>query len=77
MNEEERRILDRTFKMVEENNRILRAMHRSAIVGRIMHLLYWVLIIVASFAAYYLIQPYVGALNSAVDTVDQYKSLTQ
>ena len=49
--------------MVEENNALLRKMRRSALLGRIFHILYWVVIFGFSVGAYYLIQPYVDQVK--------------
>ena len=65
MTPEERSLLERTHKLAEENNAILRSIRRSNRFGTIMRILYWVLIIVLSFGAYYLIQPYLQAVTGA------------
>ncbi|KKW11235.1 MAG: hypothetical protein UY50_C0018G0003 [Parcubacteria group bacterium GW2011_GWA2_49_9] len=59
MTPEERQLLIQTSRLVEENNKILRKMHRAALWGRIMRILYWAVIIALSVGAYYFIQPYV------------------
>lgn len=66
MTPEERQILIQTSRMVEENNKLLRKMHRAAIWGRIMHFLYWLIIIGLSFGAFYLIQPYVETVQKSI-----------
>ena len=63
MTPEERQLLIQTHRMVEENNSLLRKMHRSALWGRIFHFLYWVVIIGLSVGAYYFIQPYVEQIQ--------------
>ena len=76
MTPEERQLLIQTSRLVEENNKILRKMHRAALWGRLWHVLYWTVIIGASVGAYYFIQPYVeqvqgvyGGLKSDVQNV--------
>jgi uncharacterized membrane protein len=49
--------------MVEENNKLLRKMHRAALWGRIFHFFYWAAIIGLSVGAYYFIQPYVDQVQ--------------
>jgi len=63
MSPEERQLLIQTSRLVEENNKILRKMHRAALWGRIMHFLYWTIIIGLSVGAYYFIQPYVDQVQ--------------
>ena len=64
MTPEERQILLQTHRLVEENNTLLRKMHRAALIGRIWHILYWVVIIALSLGAYYFIQPYIDQLTT-------------
>lgn len=59
MTPEEKSLLERTYKLTEENNEMLRSIRRSARVATAMRIVYWVIIIGASVGAYYLIQPYV------------------
>ena len=88
MTPEERQLLIQTHRMTEENNKLLRKMHRSAIWGNIFRFLYWGVIIALSVGAYYFIQPYieqvpglyggikedVGSVRAAVDQVDKASS---
>ncbi|HBV01305.1 MAG TPA: hypothetical protein DEF00_02845 [Candidatus Taylorbacteria bacterium] len=67
MTPEERQLLIQTHRLVEENNALLRKMRRSAIVGRVIHLLYWAIIIGFSVGAYYVIQPYVDQIRGIYD----------
>jgi hypothetical protein len=69
MSPEERSLLERTYKMAEENNTILRSIRRSNRFGLVMRLFYWALIIAASYGAYYFIQPYVNTVLSLYDQV--------
>ncbi|MSU55957.1 MAG: hypothetical protein EXS51_01430 [Candidatus Taylorbacteria bacterium] len=76
MTPEERQLLIQTHRMVEENTKLLRKMHRAALWGRAWHLLYWTVIIGASVGTYYFVQPYVeqaqsvyGGLRSDVQNV--------
>ena len=71
MTPEERQLLIQTSRLVEENNKILRKMHRAALWGRIFHFLYWVAIIGLSVGAYYFIQPYVDQLQQTYGSIKQ------
>lgn len=69
MTPEERQILIQTHRMVEENNKLLRKMHRAAIWGRIFHFLYWAVIIGLSVGAYYFVQPYVDGAKESFEGI--------
>jgi hypothetical protein len=71
MNPEERSLLERTYKMVEENNTILRSIRRTGRIGIAIKVFYWVIIIGISIGAFYFIQPYIDAVkNIGVDNRD-------
>ncbi|MFA6459247.1 MAG: hypothetical protein WCV79_02530 [Candidatus Paceibacterota bacterium] len=59
MTPEEKSLLERTYKLVEENNAMLRSVRRSSRITMILRGAYWLVIIGASIGAYYLIQPYI------------------
>ncbi len=76
---EERDLLMRSLKLAEENNEILRAIRRSMRLGRIMKIVYWVLIIGTAIGAFYFMQPYVDGLSDAYtgakEELDSFKSM--
>lgn len=59
MSPEEREMLAKCLALAEDNNNILRSLKRSVVWGRIVHGIYWVLIIGSTLGAYYFIQPYI------------------
>lgn len=69
MTPEERSLLERTYKLAEENNEILRSIRRSTRVSMVFRVLYWVVIIIVSFGAYYFIQPYIDMMLGAYKQV--------
>lgn len=69
MTPEERSLIERTYKLAEENNEILRTIRRSNRVSMIMRVAYWVIILIVSFGAYYFIQPYVEMMLGAYDSL--------
>ncbi len=75
MDTEDKKILDKILLLAEQNNRILRKMRRDVLVGKFLHLLYWVLIIGVSVAGYYYIKPYIGNLTAILQSMDKIKSL--
>lgn len=64
MNPEERELIEETLAISRENNKILKSIRRSARIGHIMQILYWLIIIGVSVGAYYFIQPYLEQLLS-------------
>ncbi len=66
MNPEERSLLERTYKLAEENNTILRSIRRSTRIGNVIKFIYWAIILGLSFGAYYFIQPYVQFMMGAL-----------
>ncbi len=62
MTPEEKSLLEETYRLTAENNAILKAVQRSNRMATIMRVLYWVVIIVMSFGAYYFIQPYLNMM---------------
>ncbi len=73
MGPEDRKLLEDTFHLAEENNNILKEMRRAQKLARLMTIIYWVFIIGSAVGAYYIIQPYVdqlvGAYTGAADTL--------
>jgi hypothetical protein len=80
MSPEERELLTKSIELAEENNKMLRGMRRSARISTILRILYWVIIIGATFGAYYAIQPFIDPLiksyNGMRDSVNSIKTIT-
>jgi len=57
MEPDERKMLKRVSKLSEENNALLKKIHRSIKWGRFVKLLYWVVILGSAVGAYYFFQP--------------------
>jgi hypothetical protein len=66
MNPEERSLLERTYKMTEENNEILKVMRRTARFSLALRATYWIVIIGLSIGALYFIQPYIDFVTGAL-----------
>ncbi len=71
MNPEERALIEETLAISRENNKILKSIRRSARIGQLMQITYWLLIIGASVGAYYFIQPYLEQLLGAYSGVQE------
>ena len=72
MNPEEKALLERTFKLSEENNQILRKMQRVARWGIIWGFVKILIIIVPLIAGYLYLEPY---LNQILDNFSNIKDL--
>lgn len=80
MTPEERELLTHSIKLAEENNKILRGIRRSNRFSALLRIIYWTIIIVSAYSAYYFLQPYIDAgvksYNSLKENVDSVKSAT-
>ena len=65
MDPESKKLLEESLKLGEENNKLLRSLHRSMRIRRFMSIIYWVLIIGSAFGAYYFAEPYIGQVKEA------------
>ncbi len=69
MTPEEKSLLERIYKMAEENNSILRGIRRSSRISTIFRIFYWVVILGAGAASYYYLQPYLTSILHLYDQV--------
>ena len=61
--------VERNKKLLEENNALLRKMHRNSIIGIWIRVAWYVLLIGLPFAVfYYVLNPYFAALGSSYET---------
>lgn len=70
MNSEERELLERTLRISEENNKILRGMRRAGRLATGFRIFYWLVIIGLGFGTYYFIEPYVKQFNTVYSQFD-------
>lgn len=70
MDPESKKLLEATYALEKENNKMLHSMKRSMVMARIMSILYWIIIIGISVGAYYYIQPYVNQIIKTYGTVN-------
>jgi hypothetical protein len=79
MDPESKKLLEDTFVLAQENNKMLHSLVRSMRISRIVSIIYWVLIIGSAVGAYYFIQPYIDQLMSiyggAKSNLDSFGSL--
>ena len=64
MTPEEKELLNKIAKTVEENNDVLHGIRRSMRWATVMRWFYWILIIGASIGSLWIIQPYINSLTS-------------
>ncbi len=70
MSPEEKSLLERTYKLCEENNTILLSLRRANRIGTAVKIFYWVVIIGLSVGAFYFIQPYINFMSNALGVGD-------
>jgi len=79
MDIEERQKLYRILEVSEENNQMLKTMLRNMRWGRLIKTFYWLIIIGASFGAFYYTQPYfdqlMGVYGGAKSSIDSLNSV--
>ena len=70
--------IEELLDLERDNNRMLRSMRRSIVLGNIMTVIYWLIVIGGIGWTYYYFQPYVkqyinlyDTAMSAIDTLDQ------
>lgn len=66
MSPEDRSLLEKTYKLAEENNIILMSIRRSNRISMAVRAIYWIVIIGLSVGALYFIQPYIDFLFGAL-----------
>ena len=77
MDPESKQLLQDIYVLEKENNKILRSIKRSATLGRIMSLLYWLIIIGVSVGAFYYMQPYFDKVMNLYNSISGFQQKTQ
>jgi len=62
MDPDEKELLEKTYSLAEENNKILRGIRSSNRWSTLFRAIYWIVIIGASIGAFYYVQPYANLL---------------
>ena len=73
MNPEEKELLHRVAKQVEENNDILKGMRSGERWGKFMKFIYWAVIIGIGLYTWTIMQPVIDSLTQAVNEVTRAK----
>ena len=69
MNPNEKELLQKTYDLAEENNRILHGIRRSNRMSSLFRVAYWIFIIIAAVGAYQYLQPYLNIAKKAYDNI--------
>jgi len=64
-----KKILLEHAKIAEENNKILKKIHRSMKVGGFFRAIYWIIIAGSAVGAYYFLQPFVEGAQGTLETL--------
>ncbi len=59
MDGDEKKMLEDTFELAQDNNKMLKHIRNSQRWASLMRVIYWAIIIAASVGSYYFIQPYI------------------
>jgi len=68
---EDKKLLEESYRLSQENNRLLKSLYSSMRIRRYMSIVYWVFIIGSAIGAYYFIEPYA---NQVLDVFGSAKS---
>jgi hypothetical protein len=79
MDEQERKLLEETYSLSKENNKMLHRIRRSQKFADFMRFMYWLVIIGISIGAFYFVQPYIEQMQNFVGktgvNIDSFKSI--
>jgi len=64
-----RKLLEDILGLTQENNKLLKKMHRASVWGHIFSVMYWIIIVGAMLGSYYYLQPYIDVLIGAYQTL--------
>lgn len=62
-----KRLLEENAKILNENNILLKKLHRNAVTGMVLQVIWYALLIGIPFALYFILQPYFDAFGSSYD----------
>ena len=79
MDPESKKLLEETYTLTKENNKMLRTIRRKQKWASFMRLMYWLIIIGISIGAFYYLQPYIykleSIINSTMDSINDLKNV--
>ncbi len=78
MEPEAKKLLEETYKLAEENNKMLKKIRHAQKVASFVRSVYWVIVIGLGIGAFYFIQPYFDKLTSffqdTSDSISNFKN---
>ncbi len=74
MDPEQQKAFQELLELTRENNKILTKMYRSMMWGRVVRVLYWILVIGIAIGSFYFIQPYMDQLKEVYGNVSDAKT---
>lgn len=81
MDPESKELLKATYKLVEENNSMIKKMYRHQRLSSLFRILYWVIVFGIGIGLFYYLQPYVdqfkGFVSDTTTTLNNFKSTFQ
>lgn len=69
MEPEEKEMLRKALELSQENNKMLHSIKRHLFIGRILRIVYWIIIIGAAIGIYYYIEPYLASIRGAYGSI--------
>jgi hypothetical protein len=72
MEPEEKKLLEKTYRLVDKNNEMLHRIRRSQNRRSFFNILRWVIIIGISFGIFYFLQPYVDAMKEFIENTKSF-----
>jgi hypothetical protein len=69
MNPQDKELLEKTYELANDNNKILHGIRRSNRWNAFFRVVYWIIIIGVSVGAFYYVQPYLNAAIKAFGTI--------
>ncbi len=71
MTPEEKALLEQTRALVEDSNKMLKSMRRSARMSSIFHIFYWIVILALTVGSYYLLEPNLKKVSTLISSDPQ------
>lgn len=63
------RRLRETRELTERNNEILQKLHRSMVWGRVVWVVYWLILVGIAVGAFYFLEPYWDSVSSTFESI--------
>lgn len=71
MEHEDRERLKRVLELSEKNNMMLKQMYSTMKWGRVLKVIYWIVIVGVAVGAFYFLQPFISSLQGTYKTLQE------